>query len=100
MEVTLDFAFYEHSHENDFVGRVETTGTTSSGHVVVGGHDNIQENDDVEIYGIKDVWRNHVDGSMYETTLKITIGAPTSEVDGMVVDGFGLRCIGAPTILP
>jgi hypothetical protein len=99
MEVTLDFAFYEHSHKNDFVGRVETTGTTSSGHVVVGAHDNDQENDDVVLFSFKDVWRNPVDGSMYEATLKITIGAPTSEVDGMEVDEYDLRCIGAPTIV-
>ena len=93
MEVTLDIVRFEHSHKNNFVGRIETTGTTTSGHVVVGGHDNIQENDNVEILSFKVVLRNPFDGSMYEVA-----GYYRSTGNGYV-DEFGLRCIGAPTIV-
>ena len=94
MFVTINLTFYDHiGHGNNFVGRADKTGTTSSGYVMVGGHDNFQANNNVVIGSFKDVWRDPVDGTKIQATGRLRIAG-----NSMVIDEFDLRCVGAPTI--
>ena len=93
---TLEFTIYAHEgHSNNFLGRVETTGTTDSGYVMIGGHNVFQENDNVFVSSFDEIWRNPDSGAMYKTTSVFRITG-----NGIVVDTFDLRCIGGATILP
>jgi len=94
MLVTINVTLYDHiGHNNNFVGRADKTGTTSSGYVMVGGHDNFQANNNVVIGSFKDVWRDPDDGTKIQATGKFRIAG-----NSMFIDEFNLRCVGAPTI--
>jgi hypothetical protein len=93
---TLELTFYVHGgHPNNFGGRVELTGTTDSGYVMIGGSNVFQENDNVFVSSFNEIWRNPDSGAMYEASSVFRITG-----NDIVVDTFDLRCIGGATILP
>jgi hypothetical protein len=97
MDITVMGTFFDHiGHNNNFVGRIgERTGFTSSGYVLVGGHDNFRANKNGVSGTFKDVWRNPDNGDKIQATGRFL------EVKGdVVIDRFDLRCVGGPTILP
>jgi hypothetical protein len=97
MDVTVMGTFFDHEeHNNNFVGRIgERTGFTSSGYVLVGGHDNFRVNKNGVSGTFKDVWRNPDNGDKIQATGRLLV------VKGdVVIDRFDLRCVGGPTILP
>lgn len=90
-EGTLSFTVYSHEdHANNLVGRVETTGTTDSGYVLVGGYNHFQDNENVVTTGLKEVWRNPDTGAMMQTTERFRIAG-----NSMIVDTFEVRCVRA-----
>ena len=92
--ITFNVTLHEHQgHSDNFVARAEVTGFTSSGYVLIGGHDNFQANNNVLTGSFKEMWRNPVDGSKFQAsgTFRIT-------GNGIVVNEFELRCVGAPTL--
>ena len=96
MEVTLTFTFYDHEgHKNNFVGRAELTGSTSEGHVLIGGHDRVSAGPNGVSASFKDVWRNPDNGEKFQVSGKFR-----ERGNAPVVEEFAMRCVGAPTILP
>ena len=95
MDVEITFTVFAHEgHNNNFVIRFgERTGETSSGYVLVGGHDNFRANTGGEFGSFKDVWRNPENGDTMQAAgrFRMVGNAP-------VVDSFDLRCVGGPTI--
>ncbi|MEA2058759.1 MAG: hypothetical protein U9O63_08560 [Actinomycetota bacterium] len=95
-QITLEFVVFAHEgHKNNFVERLEMSGSTDSGYVLVGGHNNFVANNNVVTSGFKEVWSNPETGAKYQATGKFKITG-----NGAVVDEFALRCVGAATILP
>lgn len=94
--VTVTITFNDHEdHNNNFVGRAETTGTTDAGYVMIGGHDQFVANENGVRGSFKDVWRNADSGDKMQASSKLRIVG-----NAMVIDEFELRCVGGPTILP
>ena len=97
MDITVMGTFFDHvGHNNNFVGHIgERSGFTSSGYVLVGGHDNFRAHRNGVSGTFKDVWRNPDNGDKMQATGRFL------EVKGaVVIDRFDLRCVGGPTILP
>ena len=93
-EVTITITFYDHeSHNNNFVGRANATGTTDTGYVMVGSHNGFRANNNVVIGSFKDVWRNPDTGAKFHAAGQLRIAG-----NSIVIDEFNLRCIGAPTL--
>jgi len=97
MDVTIAGTFFDHlGHNNNFVGHIgERTGFTSSGYVLVGGHDNFRLNKNGLSGGFKDVWRNPDSGNKMQVAGRFLVVKGT-----VVIDRFDVRCVGGPTILP
>jgi len=96
MDVTVEGTIFLHEHKNNLVHRLgERTGSTSSGYVLIGGHDNFRENNNGVYVSFKEVWRNPGNGDKMQTTMRFRLvgNAP-------VVGSLDLRCVGGPTILP
>lgn len=93
MEVTLNFTFFGHpGHNNNFVGRVVTTGSTDSGYVVKGHESFVQNNNGVR-RGFKAMGRNPETGDKMQVTSRFRMVG-----NSPVIDSFDLRCVGGPAI--
>ena len=96
MDVTLEGTRFVHEHKNNLVDRLgERTGSTSSGYVLIGGHDNLRITKNGVFVSFKEVWRNPDNGDKMQTTMRFRLVGNAS-----VVDSLDLRCVGGPTILP
>jgi hypothetical protein len=95
MEVTITFTVFVHEgHNNNFVVRLgERTGSTDSGYVLIGGHDNFRENNNGVSAGFRDVWRNPDNGDKMQATGRLRVVGSSA-----VIDSFDLRCVGGPTV--
>lgn len=90
-EVTINFEFYDHDHENGaFVSLAVRSGTTDSGYVMQNGRDILVFTGDIVVAPFMDQWR-HPDGSKF-VARGVFIG---DFRDFQVrVDNFSLECIG------
>jgi hypothetical protein len=95
MEVTFTFTVFAHEgHNNNYVERLgERTGSTDSGYVLIGGHDNFRANKNGVSAGFKDVWRNPDSGDKMQATGRLRVVGSSA-----VIDSFDLRCVGGPTV--
>jgi hypothetical protein len=95
MEVTITFTVFAHEgHNNNYVDRLgERTGSTDSGYVLIGGHDNFRENNNGVSAGFRDVWRNPDNGDKMQATGRLRVVGSSA-----VIDSFDLRCVGGPTV--
>jgi hypothetical protein len=95
IEVTMTFTVFVHEgHNNNFVLQVgERTGSTNSGYVLIGGHNNFRANNNGESASFKDVWSNPDNGDKMQATGRFRIVGSSA-----VIDGFDLRCVGGPTV--
>ena len=94
MEVTLVEMVYLHDdHKNNFVVRVQRSGTTDVGYEMLNGQDKFIANKGGERANFKDVWRNPETGQKMQAS-----GAFRMVGNSPVVDSFNLRCVGGPTL--
>jgi hypothetical protein len=94
MEVTITFTVFVHEgHNNNFVIRFgDRSGSTDTGYVLLGGHDNFREDNNGVSASFKDVWRNSENGDKMQATGRLReVGSSA------VIDSFDLRCVGGPT---
>ena len=90
-EVTIEFAFYDHEHENGaFVSPAVRSGTTDSGYVMQNGRDILVFTGNIVVAPFMDQWR-HPDGSKF-----VVRGVFVGDFrDFQIrVDEFSARCIG------
>jgi hypothetical protein len=94
MEITINFTVFVHvGHNNNFVIRfADRSGSTDTGYVLLGGHDNFRENNNGVSASFKDVWRNPDSGDKMQATGRLRIVGSSA-----VIDSFDLRCVGGPT---
>ena len=95
MDVEITFTVFVHEgHNNNFVNRFgERTGETSSGYVLVGGHDDYRDNNNGASASFKDVWRNPENGNKLQATGRLRMVGNSAGIDS-----FDIRCVGGPTI--
>lgn len=93
MMVTINFTVFVHEgHKSNFVVRLgERSGSTDTGYVLIGGHDNGRENKNGESGSFKDVWRNPDNGDKMQAA-----GRFRDVGNSAVIDTFDLRCVGGP----
>lgn len=91
MYVTINFTVFVHEgHKNNFVIRFgERSGSTDTGYVLIGGHENGRDNKNGESGSFKDVWRNPDTGDKMQASGKFRIVGNSPEIDS-----FDLRCVG------
>lgn len=90
-EVTINFEFYDHEHENGaFVSPAVRSGTTDSGYVMQNGRDILVFTGNIVVAPFMDQWR-HPDGSKF-----VVRGVFVGDFrDFQIrVDEFSARCIG------
>lgn len=94
MEVTLIEVVYVHDdHKNNFVQRIQRSGTTDVGYEMLNGQDKFIANNGGARANFKDVWRNPETGHKMQAS-----GAFRMVGNSPVVDSFNLRCVGGPTL--
>ena len=86
-DVTLELDIREHVHGDRAVVHLSRTGTTSDGYVMRNGQENFVFNGNVARAAFHDTWRDD-NGSMFKAQ-----GYFVEKIDGIVVEGFRLRCI-------
>lgn len=90
-EVTINFEFYDHEHENGaFVSPAVRSGTTDDGYVMQNGRDILVFTGNIVVAPFMDQWR-HPDGSKF-----VARGVFVGDFrDFQIrVDTFSLECIG------
>ena len=91
---TVYGTFHGHfDHNNNFVLRVDETGTTDSGYVLLSGHVRDVETNNGVTFRLKEIWRNPDSGAMYEYSEVGRIVGNSVELDEV-----GERCVTGSTI--
>jgi len=88
-EVTINFDFRMHQHQDRVVVRIGRTGSTDSGHGMEHGVLNAQNNGNVVTQSFSDVWTRD-DGSKFKAKGTFVLNLSSNDVR---VDRFSLRCI-------